>query len=116
MISERDVAAFLRFQPVLRAALERLGRLRFAAGEIDQYFCTAVRDAMLAVGASDEDIHRAAALMVRLIVQGTKPGSEGRQELLELVAEHVACSDMEIRVNESSGSVQVAVLGSEQGH
>ena len=97
--------AFERRQRLLRVVVEQLSRQRL--GELDEYFWTALRDAYLAAGATPDDISALAAFLAAQIVEWTAPASAARREQFQLIAEHLACADMTIRIAPGDASVGV---------
>jgi hypothetical protein len=98
---------FERHQQVLRRALERLGALRLS-GELDEYFFTEWRAALLAAGATDADIELNVAFMASVVARATHDAARC-QEQLELISEHLACADMDVHLGKD-GTVKRVVF------
>ena len=58
----------------------------------------APRRAMLAAGATERDCDVLAVNLVLQVILHTKHDSPDRQELIECIAEHIACTSMDIRI------------------
>jgi hypothetical protein len=100
-----------------RAAMERLqGLLQVAlaastptvpGGVLDACFYERFRASLLAAGALESDLEAAAYLWVCIIVDRTHPGSDERNEQLELIAQHMAGTDMTVRIGDGDTTVRV---------
>jgi hypothetical protein len=62
---------------------------------------------MLAAGGTERDIDVLAVYMVLLAVAETEPGSSDRRDLIERIAEHVACTSMVVRIGAGDDYVRV---------
>jgi hypothetical protein len=82
-----------RRQRVLRAGLEKMGTLRLS-GDPDESFYDALRESVLAAGATDADIDALATYVVDSIVEQTADDPENRRLQFELIALHLSCADM----------------------
>jgi hypothetical protein len=69
----------------MRAALARIDGLHFAR-EMDEYFYTACRDALLNAGPTEREVDGFAAWMVTRVVSCTRPHAEQGREQVELIA------------------------------
>jgi hypothetical protein len=65
-------------------------------GTIDDEYCAAWRNAMVAAGGTERDIDVLAVFLVLLVIADTERGSPDRGGLIERVAEHVACMSMRV--------------------
>src|ERR1700682_466861 len=84
-----------RLQRLGRAVLERMYALRLS-DELDESFYEALRESMIAEGATDGEIDALAQLFITSAVEGTEPGSEERLSQFELITEHLACTRVRI--------------------
>jgi hypothetical protein len=66
-------------------------------GDLDENLYTALRESALAAGASDADLDALAAAVVRVVVD-TATDPEARRAQFELIAEHLSCTDMTVRI------------------
>ena len=99
---------FRRWQAVVRRAYPHLLALRGPwRGTIDDEYCAAWRTAMLAAGGTERDIDVLAVFLVLLVISDTERGSSERQDLIERIAEHVACTSMEVRIGRRDDYVAV---------
>jgi len=63
---------------------------------VDECLWAAIREAFVESGATDREIDAVAVSFVTIIVEHTPPRSEIRYERFELIAQHLACTDMRI--------------------
>ena len=77
------------------------------ARTIDDEYCAAWRTAMLAAGGTERDMDVLAVFLVLLVVADTERGSSERQDLIERIAEHVACTSMVVRIGRGDDYVAV---------
>jgi hypothetical protein len=95
-----------RFQHVLRTALPTMLAQRLS-DDLDEWFWSTFRDALLGAGATDREIDSVAAYMVTMVVDGTAPDSEARREQFGLIAQHLAERDMHVRIGGGDSSIWV---------
>jgi hypothetical protein len=88
---------FERWQRVLRGALQAIDALDLP-DELDESFWAAMREAMLAAGATDAEIDALAAHFVAYVVEHTAAESDERWEQFELITQHLSCTDMHVRI------------------
>jgi hypothetical protein len=100
-----DPEVLERWRRVALMAHERMQRLHLP--ELDESFWEALRESMLAAGATDREIDGLAAYFVTFVVQSSKPGDELRAEQIELIARHLACADMTVRLGKADSFVSV---------
>jgi len=77
------------------------------ARTIDDEYCAAWRTAMLAAGGTERDMDVLAVFLVLLVIADTERGSSERQDLIERIAEHVACTSMVVRIGPGDDYVAV---------
>ena len=80
---------------------------RPVARTIDDEYCAAWRTAMLAAGGTERDMDVLAVFLVLLVIADTERGSSERQDLIERIAEHVACTSMVVRIGRGDDCVAV---------
>ena len=80
------------------------------ARTIDDEYCAAWRTAMLAAGGTERDMDVLAVFLVLLVIADTERGSSERQDLIERIAEHVACTSMVVRIGRGDDYVAVEFL------
>jgi hypothetical protein len=104
---EDSVDGPVRFQRALDAAFEKMRTLRLAAGALDEYFWDTMHDCLVEAGATDTDCDVVAAHYVTCIVQWTPIKSEERVRQWELIAHHLAQTDMTVRVGKDDAYISV---------
>jgi hypothetical protein len=95
-----------RWQQLARAALERMDALRLS-DELDESFYEALRESLVAAGATDAEIDAMAAWLVTKIVEWTGTRSDARYEQFELIVDHLACSTMRVCLGKADAFVSV---------
>lgn len=103
--SVTSLERFERWQRVLRAALEKMEACQHSA--LDEAFWSQLRAAMLSAGATETEIDALAAHQVCCVVEWTAHDSEERQYQFELIAEHLSCTDMFVRIGKGDSFVKV---------
>jgi hypothetical protein len=85
-------------------AIDRVG----GTGPVDADFWAAIRETVLAAGATDTDIDILAVYFVVFVVEGTDSTDRDEREYqLELLARHFTCTDMTIRIGRSEDRIAV---------
>jgi hypothetical protein len=87
---------FEHLQYVLRAALQQIDRSRFS-DDADEAFWVALREALTGAGATEREIDLVAASITRSVVCNTAD-ADRRDEVLELIAQHLVRTDMTIQI------------------
>jgi hypothetical protein len=77
------------------------------SGEADESFWTQIREALVEAGATDREIDRLAGFLVRVVIEGSTPGSEERCDRLELLVNHLAQTDMTVRIGKNDSYIDV---------
>ncbi len=94
MTRHAELGERLRLRRVAKTAREKLETLRLPR-EADERFYAVVRECLLAAGATGADIDGVAAGCVVIVVECLRPEwEEGRRDQFELIAHHLACTDM----------------------
>ena len=93
-------------QHLLRQVLDRLQALRLPS-ELDESYYDAIRAILLAAGAVAADIDAIATCLVRLVVERSDAGPEERETQFELIAQHLALTEMTVRINAANVVVRV---------
>jgi hypothetical protein len=75
--------------------------------EADESFWAQIREALVEAGATDREIDRLAGFLVRVVIEGSTPGSEERCERLELLVNHLARADMTVRIGKDESYIEV---------
>jgi hypothetical protein len=109
-LTDRD--AFERLQGIFRAALVQFKHDPAnsndpVSGVVGEAFYRGWRNALLAAGATEADIEAMAYLNVLRVVDSTERGSEEREQQFELIAHHLACTDMTVRIRPDDTNVRV---------
>lgn len=97
---------FERLQRVWRQALEQLDTLHLS-GDLDESFYDAWRDCLLSAGATDGEIDCMAASLVTTVVERTEDQAELRREQFELIAHHLASTDMRVTIGKDDSYIAV---------
>jgi hypothetical protein len=87
---------FERWQHVVGAPLERIDPTRLT-GELDESFWDRLRNALIMAGATEREIDLVAAILARFVAKDVAD-SDRREEALELLARHLACTEMTIEI------------------
>jgi hypothetical protein len=101
-----------RRQQIMQAAWRKMDGQRFT--EADEGFWTEFRAAMLDAGATETDIRAVAAHFA--CFWSAAASGEKLIELLELITERFACTDMTLRIRRTDGAVSVEFPGCEAIH
>jgi len=96
-----------RCHDLLVAALTALESQRLPAG--DAWFYEALRETLVAAGATDDEIDGVAWSYVVAIVKGP-PDAEVWDAQLDLIAEHLACTRLHLSVNPADLVIRVDFL------
>jgi hypothetical protein len=102
----RLVERFVRWQQVSQAAFEQLRSRSLGETDVDEAFYAALRECLLAAGATDGDIDIMAAHFVTVAV-GLWPEWDDRQAQFELIATYLACTDMVVRLGAGDSFIAV---------
>ena len=101
-----DRARLARAQSVIRKALARMADKRHS--EMDQSFYSDWRQSLLDAGATETEIEAQALFFVTRVMEETTPAdAEFRREQLELIAHHLACTEMHVRISKDDQCMRV---------
>jgi hypothetical protein len=96
IVSARTHDVFERRQRLLQLAAEKIEALRL--GDADEVFYAALRESLLAAGATDADIDALADYLARGVVEWTADDPDERHSQLELLGRHLARTDMDVHI------------------
>jgi hypothetical protein len=87
-MDQADLRQWLeRFEELMRRVSKHLKAVRFAPVDLDEYFWDMLREALLAAGATEDEIHRFAVFIMCWITDQLDPDDrEGREQQCELIA------------------------------
>jgi hypothetical protein len=94
-------------QRVLRAASERMETLRLGSDDADELFYDAFRESLLLADATEADISAVVDMCVRIAVESTVGQPGKRHELLQSIAEHLACTEIDVHFHKDDTVTRV---------
>jgi hypothetical protein len=97
--------SFERRQRILRAALDTMEKLRLT-DDLDESFWDALRQSVLAAGGTDADLDGLASYFICFVVEATGD-QDVREQQFELIAKHLCCTDMRIRIGKGERSMSI---------